>query len=372
MPHQRLIRVGVDAHALGTDAGGNETYMRELLYALRDHAHELDLVAYVHPQALADSKIVPGVPTHLLPVTSSYLRVPFALPWAARRVQVLHVQYNAPPYCPCPFVVSVHDIVWKRHPKLLLAADRYRLMWLVPGTLRRAARVFALTHAMAEEIAAEYRVPLDRFDIVQPSVDPLFAPTAGAAELEAVRRKYHLPAEYLLYIGALQPRKNLARVATAFSRLKEHGLPHSLVVVGKRSWLYGDMLAEIEALKLGDRLRLTGYVPREDLPSLLGAATAFVYASLYEGFGIPILEAMACGTPVLTSCHAAIREVAGDAAFFCDPLDADSIEQGLVRILTDAALRARLREAGPQRAATFTRKRMAEAALEGYRKAIAA
>ncbi|MBI5093626.1 MAG: glycosyltransferase family 4 protein [Candidatus Hydrogenedentes bacterium] len=362
------MRIGIDAHALGTGAGGNESYMRSLLRALGRHAPQLDVVALVGPEYAADRSDPMRQTTYTLPVRSSYLRVPLALPWAAwrARLDLLHVQFNAPPWCPCPYVTSVHDLCWERYPEYLPARDRHRLTMLMPGTIRRAARIFALTHAIKDEIAAEYRVPPDRIDVVSPAADPVFAPVRDEARLAAVRTKYGLPQGYVLYVGALQPRKNLARLAAAFARLEDRGLTHRLVIVGKRAWLYGDMLAQIEALKLGDRLVFTGYVDGADLPALYTAASAFAYVSLYEGFGIPVLEALACATPTLIGNDPAVTEVAGDAALPCDPRDISAIEAGLARILTDASLRADLREKGPRRASVYSEEVMAAGALQAY------
>jgi glycosyltransferase involved in cell wall biosynthesis len=362
------MRVGVDAHALGTGAGGNESYMRALLRALTTQAPNLDLVALVGSKYTASADGFPTLRTHPLAFKSSYARVPIGLPWAAWRagLDILHVQYNAPPWCPCPYVTSVHDLCWERYPEFLPTRDRIRLQRLMPGTIRRAAQVFVLTDAMKVEISAAYAIPQDRFTVVSPAVDARFAPVSDPARLAAVRAKYSLPPEYVLYVGALQPRKNLARLATAFARLKDKGLTQRLVVVGRRAWLYGEMLAQIEALNLGDRLVFTGYVDGADLPALYGGADLFTYVSVYEGFGIPVLEALACGTPALVSHDPAIREVAGNAALVCDPLDVDSIEAGLIRGLSDPGLRATLAEAGPRRAKTYSDNAMAAAAASGY------
>lgn len=365
-----LTRIGIDAHAIGSRAGGNETYMRELLFALREHAPRRDFVVYaqrgVSPTMLAGWPVIP------LPRASSLWRVPITLPRAVQRsgAGLLHVQYSAPPVCPCPFVVSVHDIGWVKHPQFFTPGMRSRLALLTPNTLRRARRVFALTQAIAREIAEEYGTPIERIDVVSPAVDPVFQPDHSGASLDAVKDRYHLPKEFVLYTGALQPRKNLTRMATAFARLAEKGLPHALVIAGRRAWLHKGMLEDIERLKLGDRVHFTGYIEQADLPCLYASASAFVYVSIYEGFGLPVLEALASGTPVLASSIAAIEEVAGDAAEYCHPLDVDDMERALERVLTDTALQSALRAAGPKRAAKFTRKAMATAALEGYRRAL--
>lgn len=365
------MRIAIDAHALGTGAGGNETFIQELLEGLQIATPEADIFAFVHAGAHGLVNAAAGFHTHPLKMRNSWLRVPFELPWAAMRTNadLLHVQYIAPPVCPCPFVVTVHDIVWTVHPELMRPVDRARLKALVPWTVRRAARVVAVTEAMRQVIAEEYKISTDRIDLIQTSCDPLFHPVTDEAELDTCHRKYGIDGDYVLYIGALQPRKNLARLTEAFARLKKRGLPHKLVVVGKKTWLYDEMMQKIESLGLGDDIVYTGYADRIDLPRLISAAAAFAYVSVYEGYGLPVIEAMACGTPVLASTDAAISEVAGDAAHLCDPFDVDSIEHALEEILSDEELRARLKEKGPERAATFSRERMGRAAVECYGKA---
>lgn len=364
------MRVGIDAHAIGTGAGGNETYMRELLYGLRDHVPELDVIAYLHRDV--DQSLTAGIRTYRLRSHSSILRLLFELPLAARRTKadLVHVQYNMPFSRHCPYVVSVHDVVWKRYPEMLRAADRYRLATLVPLALRRAARVFVLTQAMADEISDVYKIKQSKFDIVQPGVPPAFNADYGPIALDLTRKQYKLPENYILYVGALQPRKNLAHLAEAFARISARGYPHKLVITGKKAWLYGETLEKIEALNLGDKLMFTGFVPQHDLPKIMAAASVFAYISLYEGFGLPVAEAMACGVPVLISNDRAIAEVAGGGALECDPTDIDSIEHGLERLIDDAELRATLRAKGIKRATIFTRARMAHDAVAGYARAI--
>lgn len=366
-------RIGIDAHALGTRAGGNETFIRQLLLGLAEIAPDTDIVAYVHREVHENAYPACGFPTYPLAARSSWLRVPFALPAAARATgaRLLHVQYIAPPRCPCPFVVTLHDMVWKRFPETLRAVDRLRLAALVPGTLRRAARVFVVSEAMKREAAELYGVPDDRMDVVYNSVDPLYQPVGDGFDAEAFRLRLGLPRHYIAYIGAVQPRKNIARLAEAVSRLRDRGLPHALVVAGKPAWLYGPLRRRLEELRLGDRLVFTGYLERDDLPRLLHAADAFAYVSLYEGFGLPVVEAMACGTPTLASAIPAHAETTAGAALLCDPASVDAIEEGLARILTDAELRADLTREGPERARRFNHASMARAALEGYRRATA-
>lgn len=366
------MRIGIDAHAIGTQIGGNETYIRRLLRGLHLVAPETEILALVHREDHGRPGVGEGFATYPLPVRSSWLRVPFALPWIARkeRLDLLQVQYSAPPYSPCPYIVALHDMVWLRFPETLPLIDRYRLTWLGKGTVKRARRVFVLTEAMKSEAQEFYGAPSEKIDVVSPAVDDIYHPNLDAAESEAVRAKYNLPSEFVLYVGALQPRKNLVRLARAFARLQERGLPHRLVFTGKRTF-FGPIAEAIELVGLGDRLMFTGYVDTEDLPRLMRASSAFAYVSLYEGFGIPVVEALACGTPTVTSTDPTMVEVSGGIAVTCDPLSVDAIEAGLVKALTDEAFREHCRTEGPKWASRYSLENMGKAALEGYRKALA-
>lgn len=366
------MKIGIDAHALGTRAGGNETYVRLLLRTLHEVAPETDILALVNRELHGRPNVAAGFPTHPLPTRSSWIRVPFVLPILAERLKLdlLMVQYNGPPVCRVPYVVAVHDMVQKRFPDVLPWVDRYRMRVLAAPTLRKARRVFCLTEAMRREAHELYNVPSEKIDVVPPALDPVFQPIRDEAELGAVRQECGLPERFILYTGALHPRKNLVRLAEAFGRLKDRGLPHRLVFTGKPVH-YSPLKKKLEALNLGDRLIFTGYVRTEDLPRLMSAADAFGFVSLYEGFGIPSAEAMACGTPTLVSTDPALVEVSGGAALTCDPLDVDAIEEGLARLLTDNALRARLQQEGPERAKYYSAERMARAALAGFERALA-
>lgn len=365
------FRIGIDAHVLGTRAGGNESYMRVLLEALRRYAPTADITAFVHEEMCATDL---GFSTHPIPTHSAYKRMLYALPLLSRRLgmDLIHVQYTGPLWSPCPFVVSLHDLVAFHLPETMPFADRHRLRLMTRGTVRRAARIYVLTRAIQRDIAERFHVPEDRFDLVQPPVDPIYHGMPGEDAQKRVRAKYGLPERFIAYVGLIQPRKNLVRLVQAYSRLEAHGLPHKLVIAGRRAWLYDELLDTINGLGLDDRLVFTNYVDYEDMPTLYRAADAFAYISLYEGFGIPVLEALACGTPTVASTDPALIEVAGGAALHVDAYDVDAIEAALVRALTDEEFRNKARAAGPARAGEFTFERMAAAAMEGYRKGLAA
>ena len=370
--HNACMKIGIDAHVLGTRAGGNETYMNNLLRALQQHPPPFDISAFVGVDQENAVRQQYGIQTIPLTVHSSYLRVPLVLPWLCRRekIDLLHVQYTAPPVSSCPYIVSLHDIVSFKYPDSMPFLDRNRLRLLTGHTVRHARRIWVLTEAMRDEISDYFHIDPNKFDLVQPVPDPAFVPVVDTEHLQAVRARYGLPGHYILFLGLLQPRKNLLRLAQAFKQLRDQGLEHVLVVVGKKAWLYGPMLQEIEALELGDSLIFTGYAEHADLPALFSGADCFAYVSLYEGFGIPVLEALACGTPVLASQDPALREVTGGAAVHVDARSVDAIAAGLRTVLEDEALRKNLRDKGLTRARAFTLEGMAHAAISGYQKAL--
>jgi glycosyltransferase involved in cell wall biosynthesis len=212
-----------------------------------------------------------------------------------------------------------------------------------------------------------YGISPNKIDVVHHGLSPQFRPLDGAAVAEACAR-YGLgaPGSYLLYVGTVQPRKNLARLIDAFAQVARQeagGAALRLVIAGKRGWLTEEIERRAAASGVAGQVLFPGFVADADLPALLSGALAFVFPSLYEGFGMPVLEAMACATPVLTSTTSALPEVAGDAALLVDPHDTEAIAEGIARLLSDAALRERLRERGMQRAAQFTWHRCASETL---------
>lgn len=366
--------IGIDAHALGTRAGGNETYMRCLLAALRpalDPAGAPRFTAFTHAAYAASPDV--DFPLHSLPSESSYRRLLLDLPRLCRSLalDLVHVQYTAPLRRPCPYVVSVHDLVGLRLPETMPWAARLRLRHLTGLTVRGAAGIFTLTNAIRDDIIAQYGIPPERFALVQPWIDAeFFRPVRDPEALARLRARYRLPPEFILYLGQLQPRKNLTRLAEAVAALRTAGYPHQLVLAGKRAWLYQDMLAAIERHGLDDALHFTDYVEPADLPGLYSAASVFAYPSRYEGFGIPVLEALACGVPCVISRDPALTEVAGGAAIACDAEDPGALRAALEHAITDESARRRAAAAGPARAAAFTPQAMAAAALKGYEQAL--
>jgi glycosyltransferase involved in cell wall biosynthesis len=333
--------VVVDADVLGRERTGDETYVRNLLRELPDVTDDLGLrLAAVtrHPELVPD-----GVEALELSSSSQELRMSWALPRLLRRVgaALVHTQYAVPLRCPCPAVVTVHDLSFERDPTSMRSRDRAVFRRVVPKAVRRAARVLTVSQRSRDDLVELYGVLPDRIVVTPNGVDPAFHP--GEAEEQG----------YVLAVGAIQPRKNQP---AALAAAREVGLP--LVVVGPTR----DPSVAAELRRGGARLE--GYVPIERLAELYRGAACLVQASRYEGFGIPVLEAMASGTPVVTVPDPALLEVVGDAAVVVEP---ERLAEGIRQALAD---RDRLAWAGLERARAFSWRASAEATARVYAEAL--
>jgi glycosyltransferase involved in cell wall biosynthesis len=296
------------------------------------------------------------------------------LPGSLRRVRpdICHFpNYLAPVFSACPYVVTIHDMTlfitprYHRFKKLVL--DRT----LVPHVARRAAGIVTVSKSARDDIVRHLKVPREKVRVVMNAVSPAFKRTSDPAKLEAVRARYGLSVPYVLYVGTIEPRKNLVRLIQAFAPLKKRGLPHKLVLVGQAGWHCEPIYAEVEKQGLQGDVIFTGYVPFEDLPALYSAAEVMAFPSLYEGFGLPVLEAMACGTPVVTSASSSLAEVAGEAALLVDPYSVEAIAYALFAVYSDATMAEELREKGTRRAAHFTWESAARSTLDLYEQVLA-
>ena len=292
-------------------------------------------------------------------------------PWALRRVgaDLVHGPvFVGPLIAPCPLVITIHDLSFLRYPHLFRPANRLYLRIFTRASARRARRIIAVSAHAAEESVRLLGVAREKVDVVYHGVDPWFRPLPPE-EVETFRARQGLPARFILYVGTLEPRKNLVRLVEAFARLGDPDV--WLVLVGGRGWYDEEIFARVEELRLKDRVLFPGYVQAEELPHWYNAATVFAYPSLYEGFGLPVLEALACGTPVLTSDRSALPEAAGDGGLLVDPCDVEAIAGGLHRLLTESTLREELRQRGLAHAGRFTWRRTAEETVATYRRALA-
>src|SRR5947209_16081566 len=369
------LHIAIDAHSVGAQLGGNESYATNLIEALAEIDKTNSYTLYVTKQTAVDrfANRWPNFKVKRTLPHTPLVRIPLTLSKELRRhpVDVLHVQYTAPPFAPCPVVTTIHDLAFEHLPQTFNRRSWMQLRLTVRRTARRAAHVIAPSEFTRRDLIETYRLDPARVSAIPLAAAEHFRPVEEALEIERVRRLYGIRGEYVLAVGSIQPRKNLARLVRAYSGLRrERGrsnLPQ-LVLVGKRAWLYGETLRAVEEEGLGDSVVLTGYVSEGDLPALYTGALCFAYPSYFEGFGLPPLEAMSCGAPVLTGNLTSLPEVVGDAGLAADPFDTGALARALARLIDDDALRAELRARGLKRARSFDWRNTARMTLQVYRK----
>jgi glycosyltransferase involved in cell wall biosynthesis len=239
----------------------------------------------------------------------------------------------------------------------------------MPLFCRRASAIIAVSQATKDDLVRLYGLDPAKITVVHEAAAPHFAP-ASPAQIASARARYSLPDRYVLHVGTIEPRKNLDRLLEAVQRLRAGGEDVQLVIVGSKGWLYHSFFQRLEELALGDAVRLPGYVPDVDLPAVYSGAGLVTVPSLYEGFGLPVLEAMACGAPVVCSNSSSLPEVGGDAARYFEPTDVVAMADAIQTVWRDQTLRGQMRQDGLARAARFSWARAAEETLAVYNQAI--
>jgi glycosyltransferase involved in cell wall biosynthesis len=249
--------------------------------------------------------------------------------------------------------MTVHDLIFERYPQHHKITNRAFLRVGMPLFVRAATHIIAVSQHTAHDLNSLYNVSHDKMTVIYEGVDADFQP-APPAQVAAVRARYSPHRPYLLMLGTLEPRKNHRLALTAIAHLKAQGYPHRLVIAGGKGWLFEPISAAVESMGLTNDVLFTGYVPGEDLPGLYSAADALLLPSQYEGFGLPLLEAMACGTPVVCSSASSLPELAGDAALLIDPGDADGLAAAIRQLIDQPDLASTLRQRGLAQARKFT------------------
>lgn len=360
------LRIGIDVRPALSAKTGDRTYTLNLVRALAevDHENEYFLLTDRPPPA-GLFPISPNFHASLLASSPRWLFTPVTLPLFAlrERLDVVHVQYIMPLVCSCPVVTTIHDVTFALFPDLFPLKHRVLLRTLIPIATMQAARIITGSEQAKRDLLACYGplgVPVSRVTVTPYAAGPSYAPMSPE-EVDHVKCKHGIDRPYVLAVGVLQPRKNFPALTEAFARVVVGNppFPHVLCVAGKPGWG--------QTPTTSDRVRLLGYVPDEDLPALFSGCDLFVHPALYEGFGLPALEAMACGAAVACSTGGALAEVVGDAALTFDPHDSDAMACAIGRALADEGLRASLRERGLARAGEFSWQRTAEQTLHVYR-----
>lgn len=359
------IRIGVNAlYLIPGGVGGTEIYLRELLTALAALDQTNEYLVFTNLETQSD--LVPKQANFRWKPQAVHARFRPArilweqtvLPFEAARYRLdvlLNPGFTAPLFAPCRQVTVFHDLQHKRHPEHFRWFDLPFWRFLLWVAAHRSYRLIAVSQATASDVMQFYRIPGDRITVIAHGVEPAFS------YLDRSRTE-----SYLLCVSTLHPHKNLPRLIRAYGRTKRD---FRLILTGLRGFQTGAIEKLIAELGLGDSIEITGWVPRHELYSLYASARAFVYPSTFEGFGMPVLEALAAGIPTACSDIPPLREVAGDAALFFDPFDEDSIASAIERVMHDSALRDQLAHDGRERARPFSWQRCAEQTLQVLRDA---
>lgn len=362
------MKIAIDAHAIGRHLTGNEVYVRSLLRGLVAVDRESNYLAYVSVPGADD--FVPAGITVKHVSNNPFVRLGFDLPRRLRsdKPDVVHVQFTGPIMCNVPEVVSVHDVSFLEYPEYFTWERCSQLRVTVRKTVRRASRVLTGTEFARQSILRAYNVDPDRVITVPIAANPNFRPVAKERAQREVFAHLKIDGPYVLTVGDLQPRKNHIGLINAFADLVKNQpqIRHKLVCAGKPTWFAPQVYDAARHSGIVDRIIFTGFVEDQDLLSLYNACDCFVFPSYYEGFGIPILEAMACGRAVACSNTASMPEVADGAGILFNPNSRAEIARALADILIDAGMRSRLERLGLQRAPQFTWNRTAEKTLGIY------
>ena len=359
--------------------------IRGQIEALLQNNPGYDLSLFVAGTVAVDQQANVPLPLHTFPAISERnltriwhrLNIPFPrVEWlTGGAIDLFHAtDFVLAPVTARRKLLTVHDLAFVHYPEAAMASLQRYLNVVVPRSIRRADHLIADSHHTAQDLQALWPSLAGRISVVQGAVDhDFFRRVSDAQQQQTARQKYGIDQRpFLLALSTLQPRKNFPRLIRAFhAAQQEAGLPHQLVIGGKKGWLFDEIFATVQELGLESDVLFPGFIADSDLPTLYSAAEFFVYPSLYEGFGLPILESLACATPVLTADNSCLPEAGGDGALYVDAQSVASIADGIMQLATQPALRTRLAAAGQAHARAFTWERSLRQLLDAYERALA-
>jgi glycosyltransferase involved in cell wall biosynthesis len=370
------LRIGIDYTAAVRQGAGIGRYTRELVRALAklDRSHDYVLFAAAGGQRLVDTGWPPNFQTHAVPLSDRALailwhrlRLPLWVELATGPLDIFHSpDFVLPPVRRARTMLTVHDLSFIRYPECADANLRAYLNKVVPRSVQRADFVLADSQNTKNDLVELLGVEFEKIEVVYPGVEDRFRPIEDQPLLEEVRTRYSLPPRFVLGLGTLQPRKNFTGLIEAFADLRFAICDLRLVIAGGKGWLYEEIFATVERLGLEEKVVFPGFVADEHLPALYNLADLFVFPSLYEGFGLPPLEAMACGTPVITSDASSLPEVVGEAELMMEATDVEALTEAMKRVLEDNALREGMIAKGMKQAKKFTWEQAAAKLLSLY------
>lgn len=290
-----------------------------------------------------------------------------------KKIKVLHsIHYTIPLFAPCRRVVTFHDMTFFLFPEKHIFIKRIFFRLIIPFSARKADRLIAISKNTKKDIVKILGIATDKIDVVYLTVDNIFRPIENSSAVFQIKKKYRIQNNFILYVGTLEPRKNIVSLIKAYHKLvSQNRIKHQLVLAGKKGWGYQEIFKIVQDFNLSEKIIFTGYIPEEELVFLYNAADLFVYPSLYEGFGIPPLEALACGTPTIASNISSLPEVVDDAAILVNPYNVEGLSQAIYKLLIDEKLRHILKGKGLKKAKEFSEERLAKETIRAYKKATA-
>jgi glycosyltransferase involved in cell wall biosynthesis len=346
------MRIGIETSVLRSNRAGSAVYTRHLVTHLRELCADHRLFLYAFGRGTTRT----GARFERVIRDTVWMHAALPLKLWRDRIEVFHATaFNAPLLMPCPSVLTVLDLTVVKHPEWFDHRWFYHYTTrTLPVLASRADRIVTISECSKRDLMDHYGLPAEKIVIVPPAVDHrLFHATHHPESVRDAKARFGIDRKYVLSVGTLEPRKNLVRLVESFALLTAQADDCLLVVVGEKGWQYDEIFRTVRALGLEDTVRFLGFVPEAELPLLYGGAELFVYPSLYEGFGVPILEAMASGCPVVCSNRSSMPEVVGDAGLMVDPEDPEAIAQAMRQVLSDSTLAKTLRGRGLERAQHF-------------------
>ncbi|GAA0129021.1 glycosyltransferase family 1 protein [Methanococcus maripaludis] len=365
------MKIGIIADRLNRPLTGIGNYIYNLITEISISNKNIYIINY------EENKIVPNVnkitiknPVSRISNKSFYfwhLYLNYYLKKTNLDLDIIHSPENATPFTTIRSkkVITVYDDIPFHFPEYFTKSTRYRHELLLQKTLNSSDKIISISENTKRDVINHFKIPEDKIKVIPLAANENFK-KVDENETSKIKSKYNINFPFILYVGTLEPRKNIPSLLNAFYIIKKQGIPHKLVIAGGKGWKYKEIFETIDKLNLQNDVIFTGYVPDEDLPGLYNAADLFVYPSLYEGFGLPPLEAMQCGTPVITSNTSSLPEVVGDAGIMINPYDVDELANKMYEVLTNEKLRKEMSKKGLERAKLFSWKKCAEEHLKVY------
>ncbi len=368
------MRIGIDATALPPQPVGAGNYIIQLIRALASLKVNDEFVIFAQQRGQALISLPENASFEWIILEdrnpgSRLIWEQTLFPQLIRKsgVDLLHsMHYTRPVKLPCASVVTFHDMTFFLYPELHTRAKRVFFPLAIRASARQADALTAVSESTRQDAIRVLGISPEKIAATQLGVDPAFRPINDAATKRVIAEKYDLPERFILYVGLLEPRKNLPMLIRAYKRLIDGGENYKLVLVGRYGWMYEELLGQINNLDLEGMVLLTGYMSQEDLPLVYNLSSLFVYPTLYEGFGLPALEAMACGVPVITTDVSSLPEIVGEAGILVPVNNVEALYGAMIAVLGDEDLRRKMIKKGIQRAAKFTWEQTAKLTFQVY------